>query len=70
MEPGDIEEPKDLSEYSDEQLKETISTAKKILKDRDNKRKKETLAKIKKMAQEAGLDIAVTKATQKRKRTK
>lgn len=70
MEPNDKDDPKDLSGHSDEQLKETISTAKKILKERDNKRKKETLAKIKQMAQEAGLDIAVKKATPKRKRTK
>ncbi len=61
---------KDLSGYSDEQLKEMISTANKILKERDNSRKKETLAKIKQMAQEAGLDIAVKKAAPKRKRTK
>ncbi len=70
MEPTALDKPADLSEYSDEQLKETISTAKKILKDRDNSRKKETLAKIKKMAQEAGLDIEVKKAAPKKKRTK
>lgn len=59
-----------LKAASDEELRKIISEAKALLDARENDRKKDAIAKIKALAKEHGLDVAIDHQKRKRGRPK
>lgn len=57
---------KTLDQASDDALQELISKAQALLAERENSRKREAIAKIKKLAKAHGLDVAIEPKNTKR----
>ncbi|WP_150120206.1 MULTISPECIES: hypothetical protein [unclassified Sulfitobacter] len=66
MTPNDIE--RDLAEASDEELRLVIKVASDQLTLRDAERKREAMAKIRMLAKEHGLNVAIDRPARKRGR--
>lgn len=58
----------DLESQSDQELRDLIGEAGRILKAREERRKKDALAEIRRIAKAHKLDVAVTKRPRKRGR--
>jgi len=58
----------DLDSHSDQALRDLIDDARRILKAREERRKKDALAEIRRIAKAHKLDVAVTKRPRKRGR--
>lgn len=57
-----------LSRASDDQLRELISSASEILKERETGRMREAVARIKALAKEHGLNVSIDRPRRKRGR--
>lgn len=66
MTPEDV--VRDLEQASDEELRRLIKAASDHLASRDAKRKREAMAKIKMLAKEHGLNVAIDRPARKRGR--
>ena len=64
--PADV--PHDLAEASDEELRRLIKAASDHLARRDAERKREAMAKIRMLAKEHGLNVAIDRPARKRGR--
>ena len=66
MPPADV--PRDLAQASDEELRQLIKAASDHLARRDAERKREAMAKIRMLAKEHGLNVAIDRPARKRGR--
>lgn len=60
--------PRDLAQASDEELRQLIKAASDHLARRDAERKREAMAKIRMLAKEHGLNVAIDRPARKRGR--
>lgn len=57
-----------LDRHSDEELRVLIGAAQQLLADRENARKRDAAAQIRRIAQESGLAVTVSRRARKRRR--